>query len=212
MGCMEVILNNKFYSLSNEKQEKIINAALLIFSKYDYKKASTDAIAKEAEISKSLLFHYFENKKGLYLFLYNYGIEFITKNMTKELNLTETDFFNLMINSQEIKCNMMKKHPFLFNFLIKAYYEDAPEVTEGINSQNKIITDNNIELVLSRIDKSKFKDSVDINLLIKILIWCGDGFMKEKQLEKTFDIDQINKEFQAILYMLKKNFYKEEYL
>ena len=36
---------------------------------------ATNEIVKEADISKGLLFHYFKNKKGLFLYLYDYCIE-----------------------------------------------------------------------------------------------------------------------------------------
>ncbi|MTI56255.1 MAG: TetR/AcrR family transcriptional regulator [Geosporobacter ferrireducens] len=39
------------------------------FVEKGYDKASTDRIIQRAEISKSLLFYYFKNKKGLFLYL-----------------------------------------------------------------------------------------------------------------------------------------------
>ena len=59
-------------SLSEEKQQRILNAALKEFAQKGYKNASTNQIVKEADISKGLLFHYFKNKKQLFLFLYDY--------------------------------------------------------------------------------------------------------------------------------------------
>ena len=52
-------MNDKFYLLEEEKQLKIINAAMEVFGKNEYKKASTDLIAAKAGISKGLLFYYF---------------------------------------------------------------------------------------------------------------------------------------------------------
>lgn len=56
-------MNEKFFELSQERQNQIINGALKIFSKSSYYQTSTLEIAKEAGISKGLLFHYFKNKK-----------------------------------------------------------------------------------------------------------------------------------------------------
>ena len=50
-------MNNRFFELPKEKQDRFINAALQIFAKNGYKKASTDEIVKAASISKGLLFH-----------------------------------------------------------------------------------------------------------------------------------------------------------
>ena len=62
-------MNDKFYDIKSDKQERIINAAIKVFAENGYKKASTDVIVKEAEISKGLLFHYFTNKIGLYEYI-----------------------------------------------------------------------------------------------------------------------------------------------
>ena len=58
-------MNEKFYSLPNEKQQRIINAGFRTFSRNSYKKSPMQEIADEAGISKSLLFYYFHNKKEI---------------------------------------------------------------------------------------------------------------------------------------------------
>ena len=57
-------MNDKFFDLKREKQDRMINAGLKTFAKYGYRHATTDEIVKEAAISKGLLFHYFDNKVG----------------------------------------------------------------------------------------------------------------------------------------------------
>ena len=54
-------MNEKFFDLKKEKQDRMINAALKVFALNGYRHASTDDIVREAAISKGLLFHYFEN-------------------------------------------------------------------------------------------------------------------------------------------------------
>ena len=58
-------MNEKFYLLPEEKQQKIINAGFRVFSQNSYKKSPMNEIADYAGISKSLLFHYFRNKREL---------------------------------------------------------------------------------------------------------------------------------------------------
>ena len=64
-------MNEKFFSLPAQKQEAILNAGYRVFSQNSYKKSPMSEIADRAEISKSLLFFYFRNKKELYLFLWD---------------------------------------------------------------------------------------------------------------------------------------------
>ena len=58
-------MNDKFFKLSLEKQQKITSAAYRIFAHNRYKTASMSEIAAEAGMSKALLCHYFQNTTDL---------------------------------------------------------------------------------------------------------------------------------------------------
>ena len=62
-------MNESFFQLPVEKQERIITAGYRVFANNSYKKSPMSEIADAAGISKSLLFYYFVNKRELYLFL-----------------------------------------------------------------------------------------------------------------------------------------------
>ena len=56
-------MNEKFFDLKREKQDRIMGAAIKFFALYGYENASTDDMVREAHISKGLFFHYFISKK-----------------------------------------------------------------------------------------------------------------------------------------------------
>lgn len=92
-------MNEKFFSLPVEKQEAIINAGFRVFSQNSYKKSPMSEIAGAAGISKSLLFHYFHNKKELYLFLWEKCARITIEELQSgEINIDEMeqDFMKLM--------------------------------------------------------------------------------------------------------------------
>lgn len=70
-------MNEKFFDLKKEKQDRMINAALKAFALSGYRHASTDDIVREAAISNGLLFHYFESKLGVYAFVYDYSVRYL---------------------------------------------------------------------------------------------------------------------------------------
>ena len=91
-------MNEKFFALPEEKRHQIINAAIEVFSKYDYKHASTDLIAAKAGISKGSLFYYFHNKKELYLYLYNYIMDVMKEQLPDRdilILLISLNFWNM---------------------------------------------------------------------------------------------------------------------
>ena len=62
----------KLLELDTQRRDAILNAALKEFSLRGYDNASTNVIAKEAGISKALMFHYVSSKQDLFLAVYDY--------------------------------------------------------------------------------------------------------------------------------------------
>jgi AcrR family transcriptional regulator len=91
------VLNEKFFELSKEKQDRILNAALKFFAANGYHLALTDEIARTAGISKGLLFHYFKNKQELLQYSYEYSVRFLREKMREKNVQAEKDFFRMMI-------------------------------------------------------------------------------------------------------------------
>lgn len=205
-------MNEKFFSLPKERRDTIINAALHVFAKYDYKKASTDEIASLAGISKGLIFHYFGSKKGLYLFLYDYAADFILGEMRGITDSAETDFFKIIINSQNCKMSMLAKHPDCMTFILKAFYEDSPEVKSGVDNTFGDIEKSTAMNFLARADLSKLKEDVDPEKLVNLILWFAEGFMRTRTPEELTDLEKLNDTYIEYLEMLKRLVYKPEYL
>ena len=104
-------MNDKFFKLPLEKQRRIINAAYKVFSENSYKKAPMSEIADESGISKALLFHYFTNKKELYLYLWTNAIEMTRKAVAEYKTLETDDFFEMLKRSLLSKCSLMREYP-----------------------------------------------------------------------------------------------------
>src|SRR5574342_213283 len=118
---------SKFHNLDKEKQDRIINAAIKEFAEKGYDRASTNEIVKEAGISKGLLFHYFQNKKQLFLFVFDYCYELVVDEFYKKINLQETDFFKRMRQAIIVKMEMLSTYPDIFKFIQEVFMEESAE-------------------------------------------------------------------------------------
>lgn len=204
-------MNEKFFELPRERQRQIVNGALKVFSMSSYYQTSTLEVAREAGISKGLLFHYFKNKKELYLFLYEYCVNLLLGELEKNKNMEETDFFKILLQSQKLKCKLMKEYRYIYEFIVKVYMETDKEVTGDIAGFSKPLINDNYRHFFDRIDAKKFREGVDIPLLFQSLQWCADGFMRSA-LRVNKSLDEIDLEFEKILELYKQNFYREEFL
>lgn len=201
-------VNERFNNMPMEKQLKIINSALDVFGKYDYKKASMDEIAKSAGISKSLLFHYFNSKKELFMYLYNYGIKIMQHELRRANLERETDFFEMMRKSSKNKIEIMKQYPSLTDFLIHAYYETHVDVADEISKINESIKSKTIFSYFKNIDLSKFKDDIPFDMAINTMLWISDGYLNNKKTT-ILNANDIYLEFSKYIDLYEKLFYKE---
>jgi len=61
----------QFEDLRTDRRQAILNAALTVFANHGYHSASVSMIAKEAGVSKGLMYNYFESKEQVLLTLVN---------------------------------------------------------------------------------------------------------------------------------------------
>ncbi|ALX48404.1 TetR family transcriptional regulator [Lentibacillus amyloliquefaciens] len=207
------IMNPIFNNLESEKQELIINAAIKEFVKRGFEKASTNEIVKEARISKGSLFNYFNNKKDLYIYLIEYGIQVI-ENLYEKIDLNETDLFKRIENIGLQKLYIHQKFPHIFDFLAAAIQEESAEVKDMIKEKVDHVYERGIELIYKQIDYSKFREDIDIEKAIEILNWTMFGF-SEKELHQINTFEDMNEfgekyliEWKKYSEILRYSFYK----
>ncbi|WP_088226814.1 helix-turn-helix domain-containing protein [Desulfosporosinus sp. FKB] len=202
----------KFLSLPREKQNVIIDAALRMFGSNGYKKASVSDIAVAAGISKAMVFHYFGTKKALYLYLINLCGSIMMNEINEKFDNSITDFFDRIKMSSQIEISVMKKHAAIPSFLTSMYFENDEEVKDDIKAILAGGDDFRNKIAFEGVDTSKFKDEVDLKLVMKMLSWIADGYTKQLSNQSEFDFDVMLNEFNECLDMLKNNLYKEDYV
>lgn len=206
-------MNEKFKELPEAKQQAILNAAMEVFSKNEYKHASTDLIAAKAGISKGLLFYYFHNKKELYLYLYTYVVDIMKEQVADQHFYRITDFFELLEYATAKKAKIIQKNPYLLEFAVRSFYSEREAVSEDLQLMNQALTEYALNEYFNNIDYSKFKENVRPDKLLMMIVWMADGYLRELQmLKKPLELSALEKEFHEWTQMFKKLAYKEVYL
>ncbi len=200
-------MNEKFFDLKKEKQDRMINAALKVFSIGGYKHASTDDIVNEAGISKGLLFHYFGSKLGLYSFLYDYSVRFMKLEITSSVSSAEQDYFEIRRLIEYAKMQVLRNYPYMQRFLNRCRFEDVNEALMAIERQKNVLAD--IQAVLkNQSDHSLFKNEVDYEKLDPILTYTVDGLMDDHFQDGSFQPDLLYKETCSYFNMMKMLTYR----
>ena len=204
-------MNEKFFSLPLERQHGMMDAAIHVFAQCAYKRASMEAIAARAGVSKALLFHYFGSKKELHQFVYAYATKLVIRQMSELHDYEETDFFRILIDAQMAKIRILGQHPDLMNFLTKAYFEENAQVRPYLNDNFAAIVADSSRRFLARADSSRLKDEITARQALNIVLWMADGFMRSRTPQQLEDLGTVNAEFLQHVEILRRQFYKEEF-
>ena len=129
-------MNENFFDMKKEKQDRIINGLLKGFGTYDYAHASTDEMVKAAGISKGLLFHYFGNKMGAYGFVYDYILRFWKMEQSEAVR-EEKSFMGYLEKREIARMKMLNSYPFWNLFIEKCEEEKNPQARQTVASFRK---------------------------------------------------------------------------
>lgn len=200
-------MNEKFFDLKKEKQDRIINAALKVFAQNGYKHASTDDIVSEAGISKGLLFHYFGSKLGLYTFLHDYSVRFMKLELTTGVSSSVKDYFEIRKQMEFAKMQVLKNYPYMQQFLDRCAVENVNEALVAIEGQRGVIREVYAGLK-EQADQSLLADNVSFEKLDAMLDYTITGLMCARFGDDSFHPEMLYEETVSYLDMMKQISYK----
>lgn len=198
------IMNEKFYRLSEEKRQRIINAGFEVFAQNSYRKSPVGEIAAAAGISKSLLFHYFRNKRELYLFLWEYAADKTVQYLEEEGCYEPTDLFEMMERGMRAKFRLMAEYPYMARFAINAFYEKDADLYSALQESYARHFDRKATRALAQLDPDDFVPGLDLQMMYREMYWASEGYLWE-MLQKRGGLDaaQMERDFRRLLAFWK---------
>lgn len=200
-------MNAKFFDLKKEKQDRMINAALKVFALHGYRHASTDDIVREAAISKGLLFHYFENKLGVYTFVYDYSVRYMTLELKSTVDAGETELFTLVKQAECARMHAMRGYPYMQQFLNRSMSEDVSEALLAIEDKRNALLEA-YEAIHKQMNIRDLPAGIDGEKLYKMLDLTIKGLMTERFQDASFQPEMLYNEIVDYLDMMRQIVYK----
>jgi AcrR family transcriptional regulator len=204
---------NKLMSLETVKRNAILNAALKEFTIKGFDKASTNVIAKEAKISKPLMFHYVTNKKELFLCVYDYFSELLDKEYFKKIDFAEKDIFTRLRQSYILQIQLIQPHPWIIEFTKLNSDTNSVELNMELEKRIDSMQSSCGNQLFEKIDESKFRKELDIEKCKQFIFWANVGFTNQilddirNSKTEAIDYEIIVEKLDAYLDELKKVFY-----
>src|SRR5690625_3920976 len=204
----------KILNTEPKKRDVILNAALKEFSLKGFDNASTNCTAKEAGISKGLMFHYINSKKDLFLFLYDYCADRINKEYIDLMNFNEKDIFERLRQSYILQIELLQQYPWIFDFIMITDITNSDEVNKKLEERVNEKLSRCQEEMFEIVDETKFREGLNLERCKQFIFWANVGFTNEilEDIRNSkiteLDYDKVLADLDGYLNELKQIFYK----
>ena len=167
-------------------------------------------IAGAAGISKSLLFHYFRNKKELYLFLWDNCAETTIEFLSRYGCYDQTDLFESMERGMRAKMEIIRLYPDMGSFVIKAFYEKDAEICAAIQESYHKYFNLKADRTRLNLDPAQFLPGLDVAMMYREMYWAAEGYLWEMVQRGDVNIDQMEKDFGKLMAFWKSVYLRKE--
>ena len=168
-------MNERFFSLPAEKQQAIINAGYRVFSQ--------------------------NNKKELYMFLWDKCAEMTIEYLTKYGCYGQKDLFESMEKGMRAKMEIIRLYPDMANFTIRAFYEKDADISAAVQESYHRHFNLKADKTRLNMDPEQFIPGLDIPMMYR------EMYFWEMVQRGNVDMEQMEKGFSELM-----NFWKSIYL
>ena len=203
-----------FDNLIEDKKQRILEACILEFADKGYEKASTNAIIKEAKISNGILFHYFGNKKSLFLYIVEHCLQFLITEYRKYPLQQTGDIFDRIMEFGMIKLKISHANPNISKLIVHAFMNSPMGIRSEIQDKYKKLSNEFMLAIFKDIDFSKFRDGINPKkaqeIIMLFLASLQEKYNREyqgREQELLDDVDKIMEEYKEYIEVLKYGIY-----
>ena len=161
-------------------------------------------------ISKSLLFHYFRNKKELYLFLWDKCAETTIEYLTRYHCYSQGELFESMERGMRAKMEIIRLYPDMGNFTIRAFYEKDPEISAAIQESYHRYFNFKADRTRVNFNPEQFVPGLDIPMMYREMYWASEGYLWEMVQRGGVDMEQMERDFRQLIDFWKSIYLRKE--
>ena len=183
-------------TLTQNTEEKIIDAAKKVFMQKGMYGARMQEIADEAGINKALLHYYFRNKKKLFEGIFQ---ELFRKFLPSAIGILDSEEpleskIRRLVNSY---ITMLSEDPFLPVFVISEIHQN-PEIISSVKKLlSKVRLSRFVQQLQEGIDQGLYKPVPPAQFMVNMLSMCIFPFLAKPIISEAFSLDE--KAFSAFI-------------
>ena len=186
-----------------ETREKIVDAAIVTFSKHGYDRTKMDNIAETSNLSKGTIYLYFKSKEELFFAISENNI----KALKEQLSVLFTKSEDLILDSQKFYVNFRKASEQSDKVFLETIAESSrnQRLREMLYHQRMKVLDIVTEYLKLQIKKGFFRSDIDIDAVSVGLVSLYDGLIISKiiGISEAQNKKSWNETIKAILSSLR---------
>ena len=169
-------------------KERILNVAIEEFAQNGYKGASTNIICQKANISKGLLYHYYNSKENIYIAVVRHVIDSFKRNIAINIKDSNKKGIDYVEEYFGIKFKFFRENPLYSKIIVNLVIDNSIEKARELSSEFQNYNNNLIYDVINNIDiNPKFNKEKAFELIVMI----GES-LEKKHMKRINDIDKDN--------------------
>lgn len=169
-------MNTNALVLDECRRTALLNAALKEFAVKGYELASTNRIAKEAGLSKPLMFHYVGSKQELFFFVYNHFSALLNDEYYKLLDCTERDLLKRLHQSYLLQLRLLYAQPWIFDFYKMCAAMDLQVFDEETQKRLRKCQSESCPALFEQYDSRMLRQDMEEAVCIQIIYSACKGF------------------------------------
>ena len=194
-------------------KDAILKSSLVFFKDAPFQKVSTNDIVTHAGVSKGLLFHYFKDKRTLYITLYEHVWEHIKHAVLRDEKMSDPNLFvrlNHFFFSQRAYLMHHSDHAL---FLKRVHLTSDEAIAKKRNQAYQTIQNQFYKRIFDGIDTTLFKAEINLNDAYKVLVWTlqrvvSDWEKNHKETSTDEALNALGQELEHYLTFFEQLFLK----
>lgn len=177
MKKFNVYPKNTFVNLPEDKRSHIVSVMIREFALNGYRKASLNAIAKDAGVSKGSLYQYFRSKEEIFLYVFDQFTSLVKRSMAEQAEIAadgQESFWDSVKTVLLAGIRFIKVYPEYFKLYLRVLFEhDLPRREELLASVRLFSR----EYFLPKVIKARRGCVIREDVSADMVVFCLDAML-----------------------------------
>ena len=122
----------------------------------------------------------------------------------------QAGLFESIERGMRAKMEIIRRHPDMTNFTIRAFYEKDAEICAAVQESYHRHFNFKADQLRVNLDPAQFIPGLDIPMMYRDMYWASEGYLWEMVQRGDVDMEQMEKDFTRLIEFWKSIYLRKE--